>query len=181
MKNLHVVFSHGKASGPWGMKIRTLAGVARRLGGQVTSDDYRALPEEESHGEQSLLAQAQGRVAQLLAIEPLAPRRLVLVGSSMGGYVSAAASARLDVAGLFLLAPAFFPDVQASRNPAPVARRVEMVHGWSDAVVPVQSSIDFARRHRCELHLVDADHGLHAALPRIEVLFELFLRQVIST
>jgi len=41
MKNLLVVFSHGKESGPWGSKIKALAKVAERLGGNVISVDYR--------------------------------------------------------------------------------------------------------------------------------------------
>jgi len=39
---MHIYFSHGKESGPWGTKIRRLAAVARRVGWQVTSPDYTA-------------------------------------------------------------------------------------------------------------------------------------------
>ena len=56
-----------------------------------------------------------------------------------------------------------------------------MVHGWSDAVVPVQSTIEFARLHRCDQYLLEVDHRLNDALPKIELLFEVFVRQVADT
>ena len=93
MKNLLVVFSHGKESGPWGSKIRAL------------------------------------------------------------GY--------------------------DNQDPTPRAKRTLIVHGWNDGAVPAQNSIRFARLHRCELYLLDGDHRLNDALPKIEPLFELFLKQVV--
>ena len=41
----HVVFSHGKESGPWGRKISALAEVARSEGYDAHSVDYRGLEE----------------------------------------------------------------------------------------------------------------------------------------
>ena len=75
-----VLFAHGKESGPWGSKIQHLAAIARRLGAQVVSPDYGDLPDPDA------------RVARLLALPLPAHERLVLVGSSMGGYVSTVAS-----------------------------------------------------------------------------------------
>jgi hypothetical protein len=69
MKNLLVVFSHGKESGPWGSKIRTLANVAERLGAQVLSVDYREHPVGTNH-DQNVPGEADRRVAQLLSITP---------------------------------------------------------------------------------------------------------------
>jgi alpha/beta superfamily hydrolase len=177
MSHLLVVFSHGKESGPYGAKIQTLAKVAERLGAQVISLDYREYPAGVFH-EQSAVGEAERRVAQLLATPLPNHRRLVLVGSSMGGYVSTVASERLIVDGLFLMAPAFYFPGYANQDPKPRARTTMIVHGWSDEVVPAENSIQFARRHRCDLHLLDGDHRLNEALSAIGPLFELFLRRI---
>lgn len=75
-----VIFAHGKESGPWGSKILALADIAREFGYVVDSPDY------------SDLSEAQSRVSRLLTLYPQNPGELILVGSSMGGYVSLAAS-----------------------------------------------------------------------------------------
>lgn len=179
MKDLLVVFSHGKESGPWGSKIRALANVAERLGAQVMSVDYREDPKGVTH-DQGAVGEADRRVGQLLAISPPEHQQRVFVGSSMGGYVSTVASARLPMDGLFLLAPAFYLPGYDNQDPTPRAKRTLIVHGWGDGVVPPQNSIRFARSHRCELYLLDGDHRLNDALPKIEPLFELFLKQVVA-
>ena len=71
-----IVFAHGKESGPWGSKIRHLAAIAEEFGAQVLSPDY------------SDLSDPDARVARLLAMPLPSHDRLVLVGSSMGGYFS---------------------------------------------------------------------------------------------
>ena len=92
-----VCFSHGKESGPWGTKIAAMADLARDRGLAVESIDYRGMDDP--------LARVEKLVGHCAPLD----RPLVLVGSSMGGHVAAAASARLPgVEGLFLLAPAFF-------------------------------------------------------------------------
>ena len=85
---------------------------------------------------------------------------------------------RLPVDGLFLLAPAFYLPGYANQNPTPHARNTMIVHGWSDSVVPIQNSIRFAQLHQCDLHLLDGDYRLNDALPKIESLFEMFLKRV---
>src|SRR5690606_39908876 len=91
-----VIFSHGKDSEPWGAKITAMAQVARRRGLAVESVDYRGMDDP------------LARVQKLLAFCGTITGDLVLVGSSMGGHVSAAVSAHVPVRGMFLLAPAFF-------------------------------------------------------------------------
>lgn len=93
----------------------------------------------------------------------------------MGRYVSTVASTDLTVAGLFLLAPALYLPGYAKQDLEPGANKTMIIHGWRDDVVPVQNSIMFAQRHQCDLHLLDGDHRLNAALPTIEPLFGLFL------
>lgn len=179
MNNLLVVFSHGKESGAWGSKFKALATVAERLGAHVISIDYREHPKDNQH-DQNAPGEPDRRVGQLLSINPPEHRKLVLVGSSMGGYVSTVATARLKVDGLFLLAPAFYLNGYENQDPTPRARQTLIVHGWGDTVVPVQNSIKFAKLHQCDLHLLDGDHRLNDALPKIEPLFELFLKQVMA-
>ncbi|MGB0218708.1 MAG: alpha/beta hydrolase [Sinimarinibacterium flocculans] len=159
-----VCFAHGKESGPWGLKITRLAELARRSGFEVMSPDYRQTQDPDE------------RVAMLLALRPRA-RRLVLAGSSMGGYVSAMACATLQPQALFLMAPAlYFPGWDAEPQGIPPLSCV--VHGWHDDVVPPERSLRFAQRHRAELHLIDAEHTLNARIELIATLFAGLLDRV---
>ena len=78
-----------------------MAEVAQRLGAQVMSINYREHPQGVVH-DQDAAGEAERRVAQLLATPLPSHEQLVLVGSSMGGYVSTVASQQLDLGGLFL-------------------------------------------------------------------------------
>lgn len=161
-----VFFAHGKESGPWGRKITALAQVARAAGFQVESPDYSHTQDPDE------------RVRQLLALAPQARARpLVLVGSSMGGYVSAVAAATIPVDGLFLLAPALYmPGYPA--QPRCQARKMTVVHGWDDEVVPVDNGIRLAREHRARLHVLNAGHDLNATIPWLCACFDRFLGEV---
>jgi pimeloyl-ACP methyl ester carboxylesterase len=160
----YVCFSHGKESGPWGTKIAAMADLARDRGLAVESLDYRGIDDPSA------------RVARLVAHCGDIDRPLVLVGSSMGGHVAAAASAQLpEVLGLFLIAPAFYMPGYESLTPEPRARRITIVHGWRDDVVPVANSIRFAARHRAGLHLIDGDHRLVDHVFEINRFFDWFL------
>jgi alpha/beta superfamily hydrolase len=161
-KGFVVYFAHGKESGPWGTKIQALAGIARNKGCTVESPDY------------SITQDPQKRVEMLLALKPAA-RKLILVGSSMGGYVSAVASRTLKPRGLFLLAPAFYIKRYPEQNPRPAAAYTEIIHGWADDVIPVANSIKYAGENKVTLHIVDSDHRLTSALNQIGDLFSDFL------
>jgi alpha/beta superfamily hydrolase len=163
-----VVFAHGKESGPLGSKIKHLAAIAERLGGQVVSPDY------------SDLADPDARVQRLLGLVLPAHDRLVLVGSSMGGYVSCVASSTLKPAGVFLMAPAIGMAGYGVQQIETKAQYMAIVMGWQDEIIPVQNVIEFAQSQRAELHLLDADHRLDGALQYIGELFEQFLRKVLA-
>src|SRR3569623_1879025 len=151
-----VVFAHGKESGPWGTKITYLAETTKARGFDVVSQDY-------SHTHDPA-----ARVAQLLALAPQA-KRLVLVGSSMGGYVSAHACAALKPQALFLMAPAlYFPGWDS--EPSRIPDLCSVVHGWFDDIVLVERGIRFARTHHATLHVLDSDHGLIDQLPALALL-----------
>src|SRR5690554_5830317 len=103
-----VCFAHGKESGPWGTKITRLARIAEKAGWQVMSPDFTDSTDPEA------------RVEKLLTTLATPPRPLLLVGSSMGGYVVTVASEILRPAGLFLMAPAFYLPGYLRQEPQPV-------------------------------------------------------------
>ena len=158
-----VVFSHGKESGPWGSKITAMAAAVRDMGVAVASVDYRGLDDPAE------------RVRKLLAVGSELEKGVVLVGSSMGGHVSAAAASRLQPRGLFLLAPAFYMAGYEAYTPQDVACPTAIVHGWHDDIVPVENSIRWAREHRAALHLLNSDHRLEDQIAAICVLLRAFL------
>ncbi|MBE0410609.1 MAG: alpha/beta hydrolase [Anaerolineales bacterium] len=164
-----IYFNHGRDSGPWATKIARLANVARDKGFSVESLDYTGILD------------ADRRVQILLDSARTDIRPLILVGSSMGGYVASVASAKLHPQGLFLMAPAFYMREFAVKDPSPIAETIFIIHGWRDEVIPVDDSIRFARKYRANLHLLDGDHRLIDRLPTIAELFGLFLEQLKST
>ena len=163
-----VCFAHGKESGPWGTKITHLAQTARRRGFAVASPDY-------SHTHDP-----HARVEHLLAFAPKARRTLVLVGSSMGGYVSAMACRELRPQALFLMAPAlYFPGFD--EEPQAIPGLTSVVHGWDDDIVPVERAIRFARTHGSELHILRSGHTLNDQLAALERLFDDILQRALET
>jgi pimeloyl-ACP methyl ester carboxylesterase len=158
-----VAFSHGKESGPWGAKITAMAAAVHDLGIKVESVDYRGIDDPAA------------RVAKLLQTAPRFKGPLVLVGSSMGGHVSAAAAARTEARGLFLLAPAFYMPGFEAHTPQDVSCPTVIVHGWRDDIVPVDHSIRWAREHRARLHVLDSDHRLEDKIEEICGLLRSFL------
>ena len=161
-----VYFAHGKESGPWGTKITALAQIAKAKGCHVESPDYAQTMDPDE------------RVKKLISLKPSAKKHLILVGSSMGGYVSTVASERLKVSGLFLLAPAFYKIGYKAQDLKARAGLTVIVHGWNDEIIPVENSIRFAKEHKAELYILDSDHRLMSALPTIEKLFEIFLQRI---
>ena len=172
MKLSDVVFSHGKESGPMGSKIQRLMEEANRFGLKTISVDYRNC------------ATASERVALLndtLKQLNAPPQQVVLVGSSMGGYVSTVVANNLPVAGLFLMAPALWMPAEeyTIQSYQPLTSKVEITHGFNDDVVPCENSIRFAREHEgTVLHLVPDDHWLRASLDFLACQFRRFIEEL---
>jgi len=161
---LHIVFSHGKESGPWGSKIKSMAEHAKKYG-EVYSINYSDLvsPEERAERLINFLSKLNGNI--------------VLVGSSMGGYVSTLASNNSNIVGLMLLAPAFYLTGYEQTKPSTQCTNVSVVHGWGDDIVPYQNSVKFAEQHKASLKLVDDGHRLSNSLDSLNNELEILLNQ----
>jgi pimeloyl-ACP methyl ester carboxylesterase len=157
------VFSHGKDSIPWGRKITALADVARSEGYEVESVDYRGIETP------------RGCIDKLIEVCKTLSGDLVLVGSSLGGYVTVAAASLLHARGVFLMAPALYLDGLPPLRERLLDCPTSIVHGWHDEVVPPDHSIRCAREYHAALHLLDGDHQMHGQLRLIKYLFEHFL------
>ena len=140
-----------------------MADVAKARGYMVESPDYRGIDNPEE------------RVKHLLKIASKIQGPFILVGSSMGGYVSLRASRKLPTLGLFLMAPAVGIPGYKMSSPVPGCKRVTVVHAWQDEVIPVHNVIDFAEHHKAELHLVNSDHRLSGQIPMLTQLFDRYI------
>lgn len=165
MTERYVVFSHGKDSEPWGSKILAMAERARSLGFCAESVDYRGIDDPRE------------RVQRLVSFAAALPKP-VLVGSSLGGHVAAAASVQLQARALFLLAPAFYMPGYEQYTPKPAACPIAIVHGWRDEIVPVANSYRYAQEHRATLHVLDSDHRMIDSIAPIVDYFAQFLQQL---
>lgn len=163
---MKVYFSHGKESGPWGTKIKHLAAMAEEMGCTVESVDYMDLMDPDL------------RVERLLEVLAGEEDSFVLVGSSMGGYVSLVASETVNVKAVFLMAPALYIPGYKRREYRSRCSHVEIVHGWSDDVIPPEDSIRYAKEADCTLHLISGDHALNGSLGVVAGLFEQFLSRL---
>ena len=161
-----VIFSHGQESGPWGTKIKAMAGLVKELGCSADSIDYQGI------------ADPTERVEKLVAACDGIDDTLILVGSSMGGHVATAAAERVKADGLFVLAPAYYMEGYEELTPPPPEIPICIVHGWQDDVVPADNSIRFARACAAELHLIDSDHRLTANLAEICAYLKHFLGRI---
>lgn len=164
-----VIFSHGKESGPYGSKIKHLIAIAQRNGFDTTSIDYRDL---ESPDE---------RVVRLQEHVSSIDGNIVLVGSSMGGYVSTVVSEQCKPEGLFLMAPAFYMPGYDNQNPKSGAKQNMIVFGWNDEVIPFTHGLKFAEHQNLTISLVNSDHRLKNVLPYVGDMFDYFLKNILKT
>ena len=164
-----IFFAHGQESGPWGTKFKRLAQIAENLNFEAQSPDY------------SGIKSGYGRVEKLLSLQPSASEQLILVGSSMGSWVSLCASERLKPQALFLMASAVGIENLEPASPKPIAEKTLLVHGWNDDVVPVENAINFARNYQVQLYLLPSDHRLITQLDSVANIFQNFLQQCLES
>ncbi len=163
---MKIYFSHGKESGPWGTKIKRLAEIAAAREYAVESIDYTDTMDPDLRVERLLDALGRERDEYLL------------VGSSMGGYVSLVASESMNTRAVFLMAPALYIPGYRRQEYRSRAPQIEIVHGWSDDIIPTEHSIRYACEADCTLHLIAGDHALNGSLEMVTSLFEGFLERV---
>ncbi|HVH35043.1 MAG TPA: alpha/beta family hydrolase [Tahibacter sp.] len=166
----HVILSHGSDSGPEGTKVKALAAVAAAAGWRASRADYRDL---DARG---MVACIDPRIARLR--HKLRPgERTILVGSSMGAFVSGLASTEMAVAGLFLIAlPLEIPGYARAFDAAHVP--ISVVHGWNDEICPAAEVVAFARQRRATLLMVPDSHRLADHVELIAEHFRLFLSAI---
>lgn len=164
---MKLVFSHGLESGPWGYKIKRLAVVAKRHDLSVDSIDYTDSMD------------GNVRAERLVSVLKQEPEPVILLGSSMGGYVSVVASETVETHAMFLLAPALYMPGLGKQEYASRSPHIEIVHGWSDDIIPVENSIRYAKQADCYLHVLSENHTLNDSIDVVERLFDAFLMKVL--
>lgn len=160
------IFSHGKESGPNGNKISIMKKVAESHGFETIALDY------------TLCKNASDRVHKLKTyIESRNIESLVLIGSSMGGYVSTVVSNEYNLIGLFLLCPALYMDKEeyVVKRFLPKCNKIEIIHGWDDVTIPYENSVKFGQHTKAVVNLVDDNHRLSKNYEFIEHRFNNFL------
>ncbi len=165
-----IIFSHGKDSSPNGTKIQLLSKIAHNKGFNTLSVDYRFTkkPDERVELLRSIVANKNNEA-------------VILVGSSMGGYVSTVIAMEFKPMGLFLMCPALYMSSYKIQDFSVPIHNIMIVHGWQDTVIPYQNSIRFGLQHQAVVHLLNDNHRLsncHEALGRQ---FEFFIQTTNNT
>ncbi|MFC5525082.1 alpha/beta hydrolase [Rhodanobacter ginsengisoli] len=167
-----IILSHGSDSSPDATKVSMLAALAESLGWRTQRPDYAA---DDARGHAGSVAP---RIARLRATVEALDAPPLLVGSSMGAFVSGLVSLDVPVAGLLLLAtPCEIPGYTRAfdlREGVPTL----LIHGWRDEVCPLAGVHAFAARRRLPLLMLDDDHRLGASMDAIAAEFLRMLDQL---
>jgi pimeloyl-ACP methyl ester carboxylesterase len=170
----HVILSHGTGSGPQATKVGVLAEAAESMGCTTERPDYRDC---DALGEEASVAP---RVARLVERMHACGEPPILVGSSMGAFVSGLASLQAPCRALFLLAlPVGVPGAQPQFD---MARDVPamLIHGFADELCPADAALAFAERVGMPALLVDDGHRLANHVDTIEQQFRLFMEHLVA-
>ncbi|HET9048313.1 MAG TPA: alpha/beta fold hydrolase [Chiayiivirga sp.] len=166
----HCILSHGLNSSPHATKVSALAQVAEVMGYTHERPDYRDIDTRAGAD----IRDVARRLERLLERARAMQGPLVLVGSSMGAYISARATLEVPVVGLYLMAPPVaLPGYPLPLDAAVVPLRV--VHGWGDELISAQSVVDWCQARKAPLQLVDDGHRLEHHVPAIADDFRRFL------
>ncbi|MFA6228585.1 MAG: alpha/beta hydrolase [Rhodanobacter sp.] len=167
----HIILSHGSDSSPDATKVSQLAAIAESLGWHTQRPDYRA---DDARGHAGSVAP---RIARLRATIESLDAPPLLVGSSMGAFVSGMVSLDVPVSGLLLLAtPSEIPGYSRAfdiRQQVPTV----LIHGWRDEVCPLAGVYAFAAQRRLPLLVLDDDHRLGSSMDMIAAQFVQMLDQ----
>ncbi|HEY8975148.1 MAG TPA: alpha/beta fold hydrolase [Burkholderiaceae bacterium] len=148
--------------------VTTLARALVQRGWRVVRFDYRGVRQSAGSWDEG-----RGEVDDALAVvaaHRVAGEPLVLGGFSFGGYVAAAAAAKLPESDkaqrMVLVAPSTI-----KHDAPPVAVETLLVHGEADDVVPLSASMDWARPQGLPVVVVPgAGHFFHGQLMILKAL-----------
>lgn len=164
----HCILSHGFESGPDATKVTALAEVAERLGWSHERPDYTGFDARQELGPHGDVAARLARLQQFAAARA-GEGPLVLAGSSLGAWISGAASLQVPVRALFLMAP---PVKLAAKHPLQAAAvPTAIIHGWNDELIPAADVVGWAAPRRDRLLLVDDSHRLSGHVDASAALF----------
>ncbi|HZX71806.1 MAG TPA: alpha/beta hydrolase [Rhodanobacter sp.] len=167
-----IILSHGSESSPDATKVSALAALAESLGWRTQRPDYGS---DDARGYAGSVAP---RIARLRATIEALDAPPLLVGSSMGAFVSGLVSLDVPVAGLLLLAtPSEIPGYARKldlRTDGPTL----LIHGWRDDVCPLSGMQTFAAARRLPLLVLDDDHRLGSSMDMIAAQFLHLLEQL---
>lgn len=167
-QRLNVVISPGGSGKSAMPKLQRLAEVAKSKGVGVEILNCEGEPDPDK------------RVVGLLNSRMKRCDRLVLAGSSMGGYVSTVAAENVAVDGLFLLCPVLYLEPYQNLDPHPKATSIALVHGWNDEVVEPESIFRFAKKFNATVHFVPGNHSLDDQLDSVGIFFGIFLDGILK-
>lgn len=167
-----IILSHGSDSSPDATKVSALAALAESLGWRTQRPDYSS---DDARGHAASVAP---RIARLRATIEALDAPPLLVGSSMGAFVSGLVSLDVPVAGLLLLAtPSEIPGYARAFD-LRIGVPTVLIHGWRDEVCPLAGVQAFASPHRLPLLVLDDDHRLGSSMGMISTQFRLMLDQL---
>lgn len=171
----HCILSHGFESGPDATKVTALAEVAAHLGWSHERPDYTAFDARHERGPHGDVAARLAHLQQLAAARA-AEGPLVLAGSSLGAWISAAVSLQVPTRALFLMAP---PVKLAAKHPLQAAAvPTAIIHGWDDELIPAADVVGWASARRDRLLLVDDAHRLAGHVDASAALFAQLLESL---
>jgi uncharacterized protein len=142
--------------------VQTLARALRQIGYRTVRFNFRGVGASQGSWDEG-----RGEVDDALAVvdalrEPGLP--LVLAGFSFGGFVAAEAAARLPEAGRAEQLVLVGPSTQKQQLPA-VADHTLVIHGELDDVVPLASTLEWARPQSLPVVVVPGGgHFFHGQL-----------------
>lgn len=167
-----IILSHGSDSSPDATKVSMLAALAESLGWRTQRPDYST---DDARGHAGSVAPRIGRLRATVEALDAPP---LLVGSSMGAFVSGLVSLDVPVAGLLLLAtPSEIPGYTRAVDLCEGVPTL-LIHGWRDEVCPLAGVHALAARRRLPLLMLDDDHRLGSSMDAIAAEFLRMLDQL---
>jgi predicted alpha/beta-hydrolase family hydrolase len=165
----HIILSHGLDSSPEATKVTALAAVAEQLGFSHERPDYSDI---DADGQ---VQDIDRRIARLHERARAAQGPLLLVGSSMGAFISGLVSLQVPVQGLLLMAPPIRIEGYPRAFDAAAVPTLA-IHGWHDELIPAAEVVAWAQARNAELRLVNDSHRLNAHVDYVAQAFAQFLR-----